>query len=179
MWKCWMGVGLAALLLLLMSGVARADGPALGTWTRQQWTVIALGYEYADHYGLTETDRDTFIRVLYRESHFGYDKTGDCYTLANGNLYCLSIGVAMMHERGVWWSTPCAALGLQARWDDDVSINCMAWAWNRGMASHWRPWERPASNWLKVLPEDPRGWLWGQPHYPWRYDPQMELVTDD
>ena len=126
MWKYWLGVGWAALLLVLMSGVARADGPtnsgqwAVGSgqktpdyspWTRQQWTVIALGYEYADHYGLTEADKDTFIRVLYHESHFGYDKTGDCFTLPNGNLYCLSIGVAMMHERGVWWSTPCAAPG--------------------------------------------------------------------
>jgi hypothetical protein len=44
----------------------------------------------------------------------------------------------------------------------------MAWAWNRGMKSHWRPWEQPAANWPRVLPSDPRGWLWGQAHYPGR-----------
>jgi hypothetical protein len=161
-------VGVALFLILLMSGVARADGPDLGPWTLSQWKVIGLAYEYADHYGLTDADRDLFLGVLYRESHYGYDKTGDCYWRADGSEYCLSIGVAMFHEAGVWASTPCARLGLQARWDDDASVNCMAWAWNRGMKSHWRPWEQPASNWPRVLPSDPRGWLWGQVHYPGR-----------
>lgn len=171
--KCLTAWGLGALLAaLLLAGTARADGgqrPAdYGLWTLDQWRVIALGYEYAERWGLTEADTDTFIRVLYRESHFGADKRGDCTTLPNGGRYCRSEGAPMFHEQGIWWSTPCAALGLAARWDDDAAIGCMAWAWNRGMSSHWRPWDRPASNWLRFLPEDPRPWLWGGPHWPGR-----------
>jgi hypothetical protein len=107
-------VGVAIVLILTLAHSARADGPDLGPWTLSQWKVIGLAYEYADHYGLTDADRDLFLGVLYRESHYGYDKTGDCYTLPNGNLYCLSIGVAMFHEAGVWASTPCARHAVYA-----------------------------------------------------------------
>lgn len=156
------------VLALLMSGVASADGPNYGGLTLRQWRDVALAYEYTDFYGFRDQDRDDFLRMLYRETLFGYDDTGDCTTLPNGNIYCLSIGPAQFHEFGVWWSTPCARLGLAARWDHDANIGCAAWAWSHGYAAHWRPWEHPAGRWPAVVPEDPREWLWGQAHYPGR-----------
>ena len=179
MWKCWLGVGWAALLLLLMSGVARAEGPTyFGPWTRAQWDAVGLIYEYAEFEGLTQADTELALRIAFRETVYGYNKAGDCYSVAGG-VHCSGIGVFQFHEYGVWASTPCARLGLNARWNDDDNVRCAVWAIKNGYASHWRPWECPPGRWPAVVPADPRGWLWGQQHYPWRYDPQMEVVTDD
>lgn len=149
--------------------VAWADGPTYyGPWTRAQWDVIGLAYEYTDFYGFRDQDRDDFLRMLYRETVYGYDDTGDCYTRPDGSLDCLSIGPAQFNRFGVWWSTPCGSLGLNARWNHDDNIRCAAWAWANGYASHWRPDIRPLGRWPAVVPADPRYWLWGQEHWPGR-----------
>ncbi len=169
----YLAIAVVVVLMLtrLMSGVAgvaRAEGRTYyGPWTRAQWDAVGLIYEYAEYEGLTQADTELALRIAFRETQYGYDKTGDCYSVPGG-LHCSSIGVFQFHEAGVWWSTPCAGLGLQARWDDDVNVYCAIWAIKRGYASHWRPWEHPLGRWPAVVPADPRYWLWGQEHYPGR-----------
>jgi hypothetical protein len=127
------------------SGVARAD------YTPRQLNCIRLAYVYSDYAGLRTDDRDTMIRMLFRESGCGLNVYGDW----NGRIY-LSQGVAQFHQGGVWASTSCARLGLAARLDDETSIRCMAEAINNGMINHWYPWLRPPSRWLITVPSDPR-----------------------
>jgi hypothetical protein len=141
---------LALLLALALSAslgvrAARTDGD----WTPAQLEVIQMIYEEAEYWGLRDVDRDLMLRIAYRETGFGLDITGD----HNGQRD-LSIGVFQFHERGVWWSTPCAAYGLAARWDNRMNIHCACYAANRGMLSHWRPWEQV--RWLATVPPDPR-----------------------
>lgn len=146
---------LALVLALTMfvgvgTRVARLDGGVgRGVWSVEQLHVIQMIYEEAEFWGLRDEDRDLLLRVAFRETGFGLDRTGDW----NGERD-LSIGIFQFHEGGVWWSTPCAPYGLGARWDDRMNVHCAAWAFNKGMQSHWRPWERV--RWLASVPPDPR-----------------------
>jgi hypothetical protein len=138
---------LLALVLLASaeSGVARADG-----WTPAQLRVIQIIYEEAEYWGLRDADRDLMLRIAYRETGFGADITGD----HNGQRN-LSIGVFQWHEGGLWQSTPCfREYGWAGRWIERADIHCAAWAFNRGMQSHWMP--SLQVRWLSQVPPDPR-----------------------
>jgi hypothetical protein len=143
---------LALLLALTMfvsigTRAARADD---GQWTPAQRETIRLWYVYAEFYGLRDVDTELGLRILYRESGFQPYAQGDCY-----NGYCLSIGPAQLHEFGVYRSTPYyREYGLAGRWIAEVNVASMAWAFNRGMQSHWQPNLRV--RWLATVPSDPR-----------------------
>jgi hypothetical protein len=137
---------LALALFATLGGVAQTDGG----WTPAQVETIRLWYVYAEYYGLRDVDTELGLRILYRESGFQPNAAGDCFY-----GYCLSIGPAQLHEFGVYRSTPYfREYGLAGRWITEVNIASMAWAFNRGMQSHWRPWEQV--RWLAVVPSDPR-----------------------
>jgi hypothetical protein len=125
------------MLASVTSGVARADN-----YTADQLRVIGKIYQWSRYYG---ADTALMLRIAYRETAFGLDKQGD-----GGH----SVGVFQWWDKGVWNATPCAKLGLAARWNEDADISCAAWAFSRGYASHWRPEMRV--RWLAVVPSDPR-----------------------
>lgn len=154
---------LVAVAFLAGFGTARADSWVdVRDFSVDQWEAIAQAYRYAEHYGLREADRDLMLRVLYRESQLCVDITGDHDSRLGRDL---SIGCAQWREGGIWLSTPCyVERGYGGRWDREADIGCMAWAFNRGMQSHWRPDLR--ERWLVVVPPDPRPWLWLGPHPP-------------
>jgi hypothetical protein len=118
-------------------GVARADN-----YTADQLRIIGKIYQWSRYYG---ADTALMLRIAYRETQFGANKQGD-----GGH----SVGVFQWWDKGVWFATPCAKLGLAARWNEDADISCAAWAMSRGYASHWRPWQH--TRWLTVVPLDPR-----------------------
>jgi hypothetical protein len=145
-------------LALTYVGVTRADSG----YSPDQWRVIARIYEYADFYGLRDDTRDLMLRIAYRETQFGVDRTGDYDAWLGRDL---SIGVFQWREGGVWTATPCMAeYGYAGRWNEEADVACAAWAFRWGYESHWRPGEHV--RWLAVVPSDPRPWLWGGPHPP-------------
>lgn len=136
-------IGLMVLLVVL--GSARAAA-ADGGYSADQVRVIGRIYQYAEFYGLTQADTELLLRVAYRETAFGVDRVGDDR---------LSVGVFQWHMGGVWRSTPCfAEYGWAGRWVEEADVACAAYAFNRGMQSHWRP--DLHVRWLAVVPPDPR-----------------------
>ena len=151
---------LLTLLVFLALAVIRVDADS--GYSLAQYVVIGRIYEYADYYGLREVDRDLLLRIAYRETQFGLDRTGDYDAWLGRDL---SIGIFQWRENGVWQSTPCyREYGWQGRWNEEADIACAAYAFSRGMQSHWYPELRV--RWLAVVPADPRPWLWGGPHPP-------------
>lgn len=138
---------LALALFATLGGRAAAQG---GQWTLAQLETIRMIYEEAEFWGLRDADRDLMLRIAYRETAFGLDITGD----HNGERN-LSIGVFQWREGGVWLSTPCyREYGWAGRWIKRADIHCAAYAFNRGMMSHWYPWL--TVRWLDIVPPDPR-----------------------
>lgn len=129
----------------MVGQVSRAQ--ADGGWTADQLRVIGKIYAEAERWGLRDEDRDLLLRIAYRETGFGLNRSGDHGT---------SVGIFQWHFGGVWQSTPCfTEYGWAGRWVEDADIDCAAWAFNRGLQSHWYPWLRV--RWLVVVPPDPRG----------------------
>jgi len=158
---------LAGMLALIGATVAQASGPQWDYTTdfsQDQWAAIAEMYEAAEFHGLSDADRDLFLRLGYRETRFCEDITGDFDIWLGRDL---SIGCMQWREQGVWTSTPCMReYGWPGRWNRHADLWCGAWAIKHGYSSHWRPWEQ--ARWLWTLPKDPRMWLWDGPHPPSR-----------
>lgn len=157
---------LAVLVLAVGWSTALADGGVgwvdVREFSPDQWDAVARAYQYAEFYGLRDADRDLLLRVLYRETAFCRDITGDHDSVLGRDL---SIGCAQWREGGVWLSTPCyQEFGYGGRWIREQDVRCMAWAFGRGMQSHWSP--HLTVRWLVVVPSDPRPWLWGGPSPP-------------
>lgn len=49
------------------------------------------------------------------------------------------VGPFQFHPRGIWWSTPQAAKGY-SMWDVEANVAAAAWAFSRGLQSHWTCW---------------------------------------
>jgi hypothetical protein len=153
---------LAWAFLMPGAGWAQSGAPEFSYYSYDQYRVIARIYEYSDYYGLTDYHRGLMLRIAYRETGFGLDRTGDFDPQLGRDL---SVGVFQWREGGVWLSTPCyREYGLAGRWIEEADVACAAWAFAHNLDSHWYPWL--VVRWLRVVPDDPRPWLWGGPHPP-------------
>lgn len=105
----------ALLLLLLMSGVASAQG---GPYTAEQQNVIRLIYEACDRW---RVDCTIPLAVARRESGFGSNRQGD-WSEVKGRYQ--SAGIFQWHENGqgangeYFWR-----YGLAWRWNEDLDID--------------------------------------------------------
>jgi soluble lytic murein transglycosylase-like protein len=59
---------------------------------------------------------------------------------SRGNPYAVGrageVGPFQFHPHGVWWDTPAGLRGISP-WDIRANVQMAAWAFSRGLSSHW------------------------------------------